>query len=299
MRVFAGVFLLFLAALPLSAQVYPQSGYKPAPLGTQVICFRYKFAVGDTLVYSIRALDSVKSNGKPVLVKDRTERMMVFCDSIDAKRQIYRLRQRLLSTSSIERSDTTKNTRTSSPWVGRTATIYIDSLGQRLHATIDDSNRIALNTGGPLQPWIIVDLGQSCARQNESWIREDTTLVPENGSPEPAYQYQALFRVLDNVDTLRRHFNQLQYAQSGIGSFDVDAGGMTMHYTGTVNSYGKLTMDRALSVPFHLFATSETVFTITVGNGGTEEGKHLLLMHYSLEELRSKDPRRRFNSRKS
>lgn len=299
MKLLLCTLLLLLAALPLSAQVYPQSGYQPAPLGKDKICFRYQFNLGDTLYYTVHVLDSVKGAAKPVLQKDRTERLMLYCDSVDKRRGIYRLRQRLLSSKSIETSDTTKTTRSSSPWIGRTSTLYIDTLGRRLFASIDDTTRIALNTGGPLQPWLVVDIGQSCGRQNESWLREDSTLLPENGAPEPAYRYQSLFRVLDNVDTLGRHFNQLQYAQSGIGAFDVDVNGTSMHYMGTVNSYGKLTMDRALRVPYHLFATTEIVYTITVGNGGKEEGKHLILMHFSLDELRSKDPRRRFQVRKS
>lgn len=299
MRLLLRTLLLLLAALPLSAQIYPQSGYQPAPIGKDTLCFHYRFKVGDTLFYTVHALDSVKGASKPVLQKDRTERVMLFCDSVDARRGIYRLRQRLLSAKSVETSDTTKTTRTSSPWVGRTSTLFIDTLGRRLHATVDDTSRIALNTGGPLQPWLIVDLGQSCGRQNESWLREDSTLIPENGAPEPAYRYQSLFRVLDKTDTLGRSFDQIQYAQSGVGVFDVDVNGMSMHYMGTVNSYGKLTMDRALHVPYHLFATAEIVYTITVGSGGKEEGKHLILMHYSLDELRSKDPRRRIHLRKS
>jgi hypothetical protein len=178
--------------------------------------------------------------------------------------------------------------------MGRTATLLVDTLGRRIAVSIDDTLRVALGTGGPLQPWVIVDLGQSCGRVNESWLRTDTTLIPENAAPEPAYRYTSLFRVLGSVDTLKRTFRQLQYAQTGIGSLDVDASGRTMNYVGTVNSYGKLSMDTRLGIPFHLFATAEIKYTITVGNGSKDEGKHLLLMNYALEECRSINARRRY-----
>lgn len=287
--------MLVLATLPLLAQVYPQKGYQPLPLGKDTICFRYRFAVGDTLFYHVTSLDSVKSSRATPLVKDRSERLMVWCDSVDKGRSIYRLHQRLISVKSVEwTSDTNRTTRTTSPWVGRTATLVIDSLGRRLAAFVDDSGHIALGPGGALQPWVIVDLGQSCGRVNESWLRNDSTLIPENGAPEPAYRYSSLFRVLGTIDTLGKKFDQVQYAQTGIGSLEVEATGARMEYVGTLNSYGKLSVDRTWHVLYHLFATAEIKYTITVGNGQKDEGKHLILMNYALDEIRSRDPRRRF-----
>jgi len=283
------------AALTSTAQIYPQRGFKTEPLGKDTLCFRYRFVAGDTLVYYSEAHDSIMMKGAPILLKNRRQSITITCDSVTADEH-YNLT--IVLTSSEERQREGSNDavarRTTSPWIGRKAHIVIDSLGNRIGMSVDDEKRAALTPGGAFQPLILPVLNESCGRQNQSWIAQDTILLVENGVPEPVYGFMTLWRVIDALDTLDRHFRQIQYSQSGIGSATLASGDVNVRLEGVVAAYGKLTLDSALLVPYHLFATSENKLKIMTVGASEQEGRHLTAVNYHLVELRSPDPKRRF-----
>ena len=129
--------------------------------------------------------------------------------------------------------------------------------------------------------------------QNQSWIVEDTTLLVENGVPEPVFAHTTLWRVIDTVDTLGRSFRQIQYTQTALGRVQITSPRINVDMQAVIASFGKLTIDSELLVPYHLFATSEDRLEITTPNGEVKEGKHQVSMHYRLREIRSPDPDRR------
>jgi hypothetical protein len=273
-------------------QHIPTPGYEMKPLGKDTLCFLYRFAPHDTVFYDIIAHDSIWLQGEPRQVRERKERVMLICDSV-APGPTYHLRQILQRATSLTevQGENTPVKRATSPWIGRTAYLVVDSLGRRLRAWHDNPRRAAITPGGPFQPVSLLDLGGSCARQNQSWIMNDTVLVTENGVPEPAFRYETLVRVLDKVDTLDRHFIQLQYARTGVASAELLADNATVSMGGSVNGYGKLTLDTTWRLPFHLFATAEVKLTIQPGE---RSGKHLMSMNVMLSEIRSAVPQRRY-----
>lgn len=288
--------VLLTSVVALTAQIVPQRGFRTAPLGKDTLCFRYRFVAGDSLLYKAEARDSITFGKDELIVKEREEWIGVICDSVDAQGRFH-LRQQVLSSTerSMVRPSGDTAWRESSHWRGRTAYLVIDSLGMRHRTWVDDDTRAALTLGGAFQPLLLVVLGRSCGRQNESWTVDDTTLYVENGVPEPAVIRKALVRVLDKADTLGMRFHQLQYTQTGIGRMVMPANASTggLMLDAITNAFGKLSLDMERLIPFHLFATSENKITIASG-GSTKEGKHLTSMNYHLVRVISRDPARQY-----
>lgn len=290
----AASLLLVLCSTTIVGQVQLESGYTPLPLGKDTLCFRYMFNVGDTLLYHVQSEDSILFVGEPTLIKSRTELVLVWCDSIITS-NVYRLHLTVIGAREMQRTPTDTADRTSSPWVGRTATLIIDSAGNRLEMSADDATVAAMSPGGAFQPLILPTLGELCGRQNESWLIRDTIALVENSVPPAAFEHATLWRVLDRADTLNRRFIQIQYTQTGIGGLSIRSDNLAMDVKAQVAAFGKLTMDSALQVPFHLFATSENKITLTTLQGTERKGKQLVSVHISLLESRSSLPQRKFN----
>lgn len=282
----------FFLSVPAVAQIKLQDGYQPAPLGKDTLCFHYRFESGDTLIYDIDARDSVWVQGEGRVLKLRRSRVMIVCDS--AANGTSWLRQ--IMTSSTERHSTADTTseRTTHPWVGREVRFVIDTLGKRSYAAVTRPDVIGMHPGGPFSPLLLPPLGESCGRQNQSWIVEDTVEYSENGVPPSVVAQTALWRVLDNVDTLGRKFRQLQYSTTARGAHKISTDGMAMVTTATLNSYGKLSFDAALNVPYHVFATSENKLNIELKNGIERDAMQKMIVDAQLLELRSQNPARRF-----
>lgn len=290
MRLFA--LLLFLVPITVTAQISVESGFKTLPLGPDTLCFRYAFERGDTLVYSVDAHDSITFVGQPPLLKLRTELVTIICDSV-TKGELYHLRVTLRK--SIEKQTTGKDSsqKQGSPWVGRTAYLVIDTLGNRLVTRPDDTTKAALTPGGAFQPLLLPTLGTSCGRQNQSWMVEDTTLMVENGVPEPAFAHATLWRVLDDADTLGRNFKQIQYTQTALASLTMTSEKVNMKTEAVIASFGKLSLDSELRIPYHLYATSQNTLVIKFPNGREVKGKHHTSSHAHLLDVRSANPKRR------
>lgn len=290
----ASLMLLMLVSTTSLAQIQFESGYRPLPLGTDTLCFRYTFYVGDTLLYHVQSEDSILFAGEPTLIKSRTEFVLVWCDSL-INTNVYRIHLAVIDAREVQRTPTDSVQRTSSPWMGRMATLVIDSAGQRLEMSADDATKTAMSPGGAFQPLIFPTFGELCGRQNESWLIRDTIALVENGVPAAAYEHATLWRVLDRADTLSRKFFQIQYTQTGIGGLSFRMDQVAMNVKAQVAAFGKLTMDSTLQVPFHLFATSENKITMSTPQGTERKGKQLVSVHVSLLEARSLLPQRKFS----
>ncbi|MBI2794405.1 MAG: hypothetical protein HYX66_07140 [Ignavibacteria bacterium] len=290
----ASLLLLILGCATSLAQIQLEPGYKPLPLGPDMLCFRYTFHAGDSLLYHVQSEDSILFAGEPTLIKSRTEFVLVWCDSL-INTNVYRIHLAVIDAREVQRTSTDTVQRTLSPWIGRRATLVIDSAGNRLEMSADDATNTAMSPGGAFQPLIFPTFGELCGRQNQSWLIRDTVALVENSVPPAAYEHATLWRVLDRADTLNRKFFQIQYTQTGIGglSFRMDQAGINVK--AQVAAFGKLTMDSSLQVPFHLFATSENKITMTTPQGTERKGKQLVSVHVSLLESRSSSPERKFS----
>lgn len=294
-RVIALLAVLWTALLlsaPATAQIQLQPGYQPAPLGKDTLCFLYRFETGDTLIYDIDARDSIWVQGEGRVLKLRRSRVMIVCDS--AFHGTYWLRQ--IMTSSVERQSTvdTASERATHPWVDRVLTFVMDSLGKRSFAAVTQPDVVAMHPGGPFSPMLLPPLGESCGRQNQSWIVEDTLELTENGVPPPVIANTTLWRVLDKVDTLGRRFRQIQYSTTARGSHKVSGDGMAMTTTAIINSYGKLSFDDLLNLPYHVFATAENKLNIALKSGIERDAMQKTSVDAQLLEMRSHNPARGF-----
>lgn len=294
-RVIALIAVFWMALLlsePAIAQIQLQEGYQPAPLGKDTLCFLYRFEVGDTLVYDIDARDSIWVQGDGYILKLRRSRVQVICDSVSSNN--FWLRQTMTSSSERQSTTDTASQRDDHPWVDRVVLMVIDTLGKRSFAAVTRPDVLAMHPGGAFSPLLLPPLGESCGRQNQSWITEDTLELMDNGVPPSVIAHLTLWRVLDKVDTLSRRFRQLQYSTTARGLHKVAADGMAMTTLATINAYGKLSFDDLLNVPYHVFATSENKLDIELKNGIKRQAMQKTSMNAQLLELRSKNPQRRF-----
>ncbi len=286
---------LFVVATLLSyAQFNVVPGGNPKPLGKDTLCFRYDLRSGDTLMYAIEAMDSVKIENGQSFFKLRSERVRVVCDSGNAN-GIMHLSITLISSSerNISGSDTT--TRTTHPWIGRTQRIGIDALGHRAYAISDNSTKACIAPGGSMQPLLFPIIDTSCGRQNQSWLSEDTIVIVENAVPNPVVAQQIFWRVLDKADTLGRAAKRIQYTGTGLGSVVVRTRDIDIAATTIVASYGLLTFDAALNLVLHQFASVENKFTMKLPSGDLVRGRHLLSEYITLDYLRGTAPGREYH----
>ncbi len=281
-----------LVVSPAVSQIQVQNGFQLPPLGTDTTCVEYLFLPGDTLIYTVESADSVAMLGDPILLKVRNEVVSVICDSVSAG--LFHLRITLRSYLEQQRTATDSIVRTTTPWLNRDAHVSIDAHGQRVVVRADNDTRAAITPGGAFQPLLIPPFHDSCGVQNQSWLVVDTTLLVENGVPEPVFVHSTLWRMLGAVDTLDRRFVQVEYTQTALGRVVTRSRSVNVDMQGVIAAYGKVSMDAGLQVPYHVFATSEDKIEITTPGGSIKKGKHHLSMHAQLREIRSPHDARRW-----
>lgn len=286
--------LIIFADVALEAQMQIRPGGKPIILGKDTICYRYRFAPSDTLYVRIESRDSIVVPGFDPIEKERTEGLRIVCDSV--RDQTYWLSMRILYYTERQRSGKDSSSRTSHPWTQRTMRLHIDSLGRRLHASVDDPARALACPGGMFQALRLPIIDSSCRRQNQSWMSSDTLLVPENGVPAPEVRQRVLWRVGDLLDTLGRQAAWLQYTLTGFSGVDVPDTSVNVTTVGTIAEYGRLVMDRGLGVPLSSSIWQEVRFRIQSGVSRNTAGRHLVVSTLSLMEIRSPDTARRWRN---
>lgn len=282
--------LIAVASVALQAQMQIRPGGKPIILGKDTICFRYRFAPSDTLYVRIKSRDSIVMPGYDPIEKERTEGIRIVCDSV--RQETYWLSMKIMKYNERQISGKDSSSRTVHPWMQRTMRLHIDSLGRRLHASVDDSSRALASPGGMFQALRLPIIDTSCRRQNQSWLSSDTIMVPENGNPAPEVQQRVLWRVGDLLDTLGRSAAWLQYTLTGLAGVDVPDTSVNVTTVGMVAEYGRLVIDSRLGVPLSSKVWQEVRFMLQSGASRSTSGKHLVVSTFSLMEIRSPDPAR-------
>jgi hypothetical protein len=284
--------LLVSALIGLKGQMQIRPGGKPIILGKDTICYRYRFAAADTLLYRIESRDSITVPGFDPIEKWRIEGLRIVCDSVSD--EVYHLTLRIEAFRERQRSGSDSSERTSHPWMRRVMRLSIDSLGRRLSARIDDASRAMAGPGGLFQALRLPIIDTSCGRQQQSWISTDTIMVPENGIPAPEIRQQALWRVGDLLDTLGRKASWIHYTLTAFGGVDVPDTSLNVTTSGSIAEYGRLVMDRGLGIPLSSSVVQQVRFKLQSGQSRNTEGRHHVTSTMSLLELRSPDPARRW-----
>ncbi len=293
MQRFVLVLILLAGSLiGLKGQMQIRPGGKPIILGKDTICYRYRFAAADTLLYRIESRDSIIVPGFDPMEKWRIEGLRIVCDSVSG--DIYHLTLRIEAFRERQWRGTDSSERTSHPWMRRVMRLSIDSLGRRLSARIDDASRAMASPGGLYQALRLPIIDTSCGRQQQSWISNDTIVVPENGIPAPEIRQHALWRVGDLLDTLGRKASWIQYTLTGFGGVDVPDTTLNVTSVGSIAEYGRLVMDRGLEIPLSSSVIQQVRFRLQSGQSRNTEGRHHVTSTMSLLELRSPEPARRW-----
>jgi hypothetical protein len=293
-RLILSVGIFIITPWTTSAQFTVQPGSTTPVIGKDTLCFAYRFIAGDTAFFLTEAIDSVIFPGKPTLLKTRTEENIFVCDSV-VDDTVFYLRTWLRAAHERQTTPGSGDTvdRVTFPWVNRVTFITMTQQGKRLTVVSALPNRAATSPGGVFRPLELPPLGGDCARQYQSWQHLDTVVYTENAIPDGIAFTNALFRVLDFVDSNMIRYRQIQYTQSSIASYEPQQAGIGFTIRAVINSYGKMTFDPGRLLPIHHAATSEQKLTIKREGHKDEEGKHLLLQHTRLVELRSSDATRR------
>ncbi|MBI5324378.1 MAG: hypothetical protein HZB41_03720, partial [Ignavibacteriae bacterium] len=173
------IFIYLFTALSILAQKPVQDSVSGRQRDT--VNFKLKFFSGDTLTYIVKSHDSIIIDfGKP-LIKSRTERIKIVCDSINKEGNFF-LTQTLIEFSSVESQGETQNIENnSSPWLNRKAGLEIDSVGNRIKCVVFDSINGAMSPGGAFQPYLFFPFNVTQKAVKESWIVTSVDELVENG----------------------------------------------------------------------------------------------------------------------
>lgn len=257
------------------------------PVTNKLICYSYNFSKGDTLEYLIHSFDSITFPATPDVLKARKEVLEIICDSISKQGHFY-LRHTLKSVTIMETTQGTGTiTHSTHPWVNKTATIEIDSLGNRYSWKVGDSSKAILSPGGAFQSVLFFPIKEHCVRENSSWLVEREDYYPENGIPVSYCNYGALFKTTKGVDTLGFECNRLQYAKTAKSGIELLQIGTKTSIFVVSNSFGKLAISNIYKVPVHFFSTIEHKLQINNDTNPDKimQGKHHIMSNATLIRL--------------
>lgn len=276
--------ILLTCIADVMAQIRVMPGGRRVVLGKDTLCFAYDFVKADTLEYRIESKDSIDIEQRGILSKVRNERLRIVCDSV-VDSNFYLT---LTTTRATEYQTTGTDTvfRPGHPWVGVTTRLVIDRLGHRKSAT-SSATQAMLCPGGAFQPLRLPILDSSCARQNQSWLSEDTVLYVENGTPHPEVVQNVLWRVGDYLDTLGRSAQTLTYSLSGKGLVDMTASQLGMQTSAAIAEVGRIVFDRTLRIPLAILVQQDNRFSVFSNSRPKMTGKHLMVVTMTLDEIRS------------
>lgn len=279
---------IFIASGNLFSQIkldIPDDG--DGPITEKLICYSYKFSKGDTLEYLIYSFDSITFPATPDVLKARREILEIICDSVTEKGRFF-LRHTVKSVSIKETTQGTGTiTHSTHPWVNKTATIEIDSVGNRYSWKLGDSSKAILSPGGAFQSVLFFPIKEHCVRENSSWLVEREDYYPENGIPVSYCNYGALFKTTKGIDTLGFDCNRLQYAKTAKSGIELRQIGTKTSIFVVSNSFGKLAISYKYKVPVHFFSTIEQKLQITNDTNPDKilQGKHHIMSNATLIRL--------------
>lgn len=250
------------------------------------VSFSYKFFPKDTLFYRIESKDSVIVDYGEPLIRIRTERIRVVCDSV-SEGKFYHLRISMTDFVAEETQGTEKGIqRESSPWLGRETGLTIDSIGSRLHGWVDNPNKAALSPGGSWTPYLFFKFGATRKAVNESWLVSATDTLYENGVPSANLKNSSLLRAMEDIDTLGYESSQFRFVRTGRGDIELITKDDKLINSVVVNSGGRIIISKQYQVPIYLFQTIEQKLKIYMPDSNPITAQHFTNTNFVLEEIR-------------
>ncbi|MBM4173396.1 MAG: hypothetical protein FJ212_03465 [Ignavibacteria bacterium] len=249
----------------------------------------YRFLSRDTLLYEAISRDSILIDKQPALLRDRTERFLLSCDSVDKKGYMH-LSQRLIDITIAEYSGISQIIdRRSHEWLNKKISFIIDSTGKRHGFSSPDSIQSLLSPGSAFQPIMLQFLGEGYHLINSGWIVEETIDTPEFGIPAPMIKFLSSMRARAKYDTLQINCSRFESTLSGQGTYQTQtSSGQTLRTTGVIAGYSRMAISTALHVPVHFFGTNEnkTTMNLNTTKGAMEQkAKHYVTTYITLKKM--------------
>ncbi len=249
----------------------------------------FSFMKGDTLLYEAISRDSILIDKQPPLLRDRKERFLISCDSVDANGRMH-LSQRLIDITSAEYSGISQIVdRTSHEWKNKKVSFIIDSTGKRFGFSAEDSSRAMLSPGSAFQPLMFQYLGTGYHLINSGWIAEDTVDAPEFGIPAPMIRYLASMRARPIIDTLDFTCTQFESTISAQGTYLTKTqSGQMLRTNAVIAGYARMAMSEKLHIPIHFFGTNENKNTMLIetSKGKAEQKvRHYVTTNITLQKM--------------
>lgn len=277
-------FLFIGTSLHISAQQFPDLVNAKDSLR-----YVYSFVKGDTLLYEAISRDSILIEKQPPLLRDRKERFLLSCDSVDAKGRMY-LSQRLIDFSSSEYSGISQIIdRKTHEWKNKKISFIIDSTGKRHGFSAEDSAKAILSPGSAFQPLMFQFLGSGYHLINSGWIAEDTVDAPEFGIPAPMIRYLSSMRARPLFDTLDFTCSQFESTISAQGTYLTNTqSGQSLRTNAVIAGYARMAISDKLHIPIHFFGTNENKNTMIIGmpKGNLEQKiRHYVTTNITLQKM--------------
>lgn len=255
------------------------------------VCFKYNFVEGDSIYYRKAAYDSITIDYDKPLLRLRYEKWLLTCDSV-SKEGNFHLAMSLQSYIAYESKDSIKNIeRTSSPWIGRTSFIEIDSLGNRISVAIDDTSSSALTPGSAFEPHFLFYFRDTCKAVESSWSVNSIDTLAENGYPFPIINRALLYKAEADIDTLDYESSRFRFISTAKGSFSVLTKETKVRTTAVLNGFGRVTISKEYGIPIHFFNTLEQKLKITMPGEIETPGWHYTRSDTTIELFKPSESR--------
>lgn len=256
-------------------------------LPKDTLVHKYNFVEGDTLEYRLESGDSVIVNWDSPLMKERYERVIITCDSVDEQSgHFFLTHEYSLITGKEFKNLYPEKEIDFHPWLNKKVTIEIDSLGRRYSYHYHDSTSSGTTAGGPFQGLIIQPIGKSKSAVKESWIElNDTTMFAENGYPSPKMVRTDLFENMGKTDTLGYEVVRVDISFTGNGEFLVYDKNVSLNMSSITNGHTENYISSELGIPIWAYYTQEQQFEVNYGSGNNSNGMHFTYTLFELERF--------------
>lgn len=269
---------------------YPVKAQFLEGLASQIIkdtvCYKYSFFPGDTLYFQAVALDSIVIDTDTALTKIRHEQVRIWCDSIVSDTAFHISIQMLAAKSrgKVLDNDTIVE-RLEHPWVNKIVSIVIDSTGRRIDYKFGHLKKAVAAPGGTFQPLLLIELGESCHKENSTWLVKDTYGMPENGVPMPIIAQSSLMRAEKSLDTLGRFCKSVRFTSTAQAIYKVENEEAFVNISSRKNFAGYLRLDANLDLPVNMWCSSQDVLTIKNKDESETRGWIYSQVEFTLEKM--------------
>lgn len=249
----------------------------------------YTFEKGDTLEYIVQSSDSIIIDYDEPLLKIRSERYVIICDSVGLNNHYYLTYYLKDFLGKESKGDIQNIERSESRWIEKKVFLEIDSTGERFNVSAADTTSVAIAPGGNFQPTLIYPLGNALKSRQETWLINGKLDLIENGYPYAELKATTLHRMRGVTDTLGFKTIRVDYVRTGTGDVVHKSKNNAYLTNCVINSHGEMYIDPLVKKPTHLFVTIEQKLRFSDESGDSKVGKQFTNSYFTLFSFNNYD----------